>query len=98
VDRIEGQQVGGGFGITGPVVDVHDPEAGPAPEGTEDPPADAPETVDADVPWERVEGEGPEGAPRGKSQRAWRAPPTRRRLRGTVSSAAGAPKSLINPG
>jgi len=49
VHRIEGQQMGGGGGITAAVVDVHDLNAGPAPEGAEHQPSDAAEAVDPDA-------------------------------------------------
>ena len=46
--RIENQQVGGGVGIPGRIVDMHQFDAGSPPQGTEDEAADAPEAVDAD--------------------------------------------------
>jgi len=49
VNGVELEQVGGGRGVTGGVIDVDDLDAGAAPEGTEHQPADAAESVDADA-------------------------------------------------
>jgi hypothetical protein len=48
MDGVEGQQMGGGLGVAGGVVDVDDLEARLTPKGPEDQAADAPETVDAE--------------------------------------------------
>ncbi len=49
MDGIEGQQVRGGVGVAAGVVDVHQLDAGPAPEGAEHQPTNAAEAVDADA-------------------------------------------------
>ena len=65
--RIKRQQMGGGGGITGRIIDVDQFNAGPPPEGTEDEAADAPEAVDADF-----HGMGSESAGRRRNHRSTR--------------------------
>ena len=48
MDRVKAEQVGGGGGVAAGIVDVHQLNAGAAPQGPEDQAADAAKAIDAD--------------------------------------------------
>ncbi len=58
VHRVEGEQVGGGVGVTGRVIHMHQLDAGAPPQGPEHQAADATEAVDADFHGQCSAGKG----------------------------------------
>jgi len=65
--RIEGEQMGGGVGIAGRIIDVSQFDAGAPPQGREHQATNAPEAIDA-----AVHGEGSGSAGRRRAHRSTR--------------------------